>query len=93
MNINFELVYHARKLNDAVLLRRRDKLKAETAFHEAEESYRKGVAKLANISLESLDFSNTLCLASGVYSHIYHIVKSRGTGNKCIFCGCDDFDF
>lgn len=90
IEINYERVYKATALFDAVRAANNRKIEAESALAQAEKAFQEGVAKICGVSIERLDFSNVACMARGIPHHVYYMTKAQGFGNVCVFCGCDD---
>jgi len=92
--VNYELVYKARPLQEAIHAKRRAVQAAIAAQEEAEKKFRTRVAEMCGCTEKELRFPNIMCMAEGISCHVYKGKGVEGVGNyKCVFCGCDDLDF
>lgn len=93
---NFELIYEMRKYHESVQAAEANVRSAEKELAQTRGTYRAMCAKLSKVPLDDLQFSDSGCLAHGIPSHVYHIVEKYqphgSPKNKCIFCGCDNYE-
>lgn len=93
--INYKLVYELRDKEQAIFAAERKVEEAKAKVQEALGIYKDACYKASGAPKDSLKFSNTLCVAKGIASHVYWIKNNNPYGsskNKCIFCGCDNVD-
>jgi hypothetical protein len=94
-DINHKAVYECREFEAKIYSARAEVRKAEQGVEKARTEFQSQCAKVSGVPIESLEFSNTYCIAQGISSHVYHIKRQGQHGspdNKCIFCGCDNYD-
>jgi len=96
MPLNYEMIYKMRQHQERIWQKRRAVTQADADVKTAELTFRSECAKNSGIQESDLHFSSEHCRAEGIAHHVYHI-RVRGapngsTENKCIFCGCDNFD-
>lgn len=94
--INYENVYKLSDFEQAVFAAERKVDEAKRKVEEARNKYRIKCAEIAKVPVDDLEFSNVSCIAKNICSHVY-LIKSKyqphgSPENKCIFCGCDNFD-
>lgn len=94
MTIDYELVYKTRPYYEQIRTANQKLAAAEQAVRDAETNYRQQVARLVGVPVDQLRFTNVACMAEGILSHVERGSGPSGVGKwKCVFCGCDDFDF
>ncbi len=93
---NYKLVYELRKYHEFVLDAEAKVRAAEKEAAEKRNTYKLMCAKFSGVPLDDLLFSDAMCMAHGIPRHVYHVVEKyarRGSHkNKCIFCGCDNYE-
>ncbi len=92
--INHKAVYECREFEARIYATQSAVRAAELKVEKARQAYRDKCAKVAGCAIDVLEFSNVMCLASGISHHVYHIrrpVQGGSPDNKCIFCGCDNW--
>jgi hypothetical protein len=95
MEINYKLVYELREAEQAIFAAERKVRDAEIRVVEAKRAYEAACYEASGAPADSLVFSGTVCMARGILTHVYLIKVHSSHGspeNKCIFCGCDNFD-
>ncbi len=94
--VNYKLVYELRDNQEAIFAAERVVREAEQKVKAAREAYEEACYDKSGAEEGTLKFSRTMCMAKGIYAHVYRIVNPYAMyghpENKCIFCGCDDFD-
>jgi ribosomal protein L25 (general stress protein Ctc) len=94
-NINHKNVYELHEYEQAIFAAERKVREAEQTIDIAKKLYRKKCSDISGVPELDLEFSNCVCIAKGIAYHVYHIKLHHIDGsseNKCIFCGCDNFN-
>lgn len=95
-NINHKNVYDLRDYEHAIFIAEAKVRDAQDNANRTRKAYQSACAKVAGCKAEELEFSNVGCMAKGICRHVYHLKQPYAQHghpeNKCIFCGCDNFD-
>jgi hypothetical protein len=97
---NYELIYKIRaggyNTNSAQNLRIQYANKAREEADKVHTKYLEALTLL--LGHDRFEVTNVACMADGIIGHVYTwdegINPRPSSGHKkCVFCGCDDFDF
>lgn len=99
--MDYKLIYEVKKANLNTQCKSNLRIQYENKAREEADKIHQQYLDFLNVKLghNRIEVTNTACMANGIISHVYTwdegITKPKdGLGKKkCIFCGCDDFDF
>lgn len=97
IEINYKAVYRLRPLQAAIYSAEQKVRDAQKAVGDASAKFLAECAKEAGVDVTELEAeSGSACMADGIGRHVYVIKDKAKMGspqNKCLFCGCDNFDY
>lgn len=97
MTINHKAVYNLREFEQAIFTKQNKIREAQAELEAAKQIYIKRIADEAKVEVSQVRaFEHSIaCMAKGISTHVFileDIYNVKSHKNKCIYCGCDDFD-